>query len=137
MNDRRDEARFAPPARATIRATLRPGCEVHLVDVSGRGALVRAPRPIRPGGRVHLQVVIASRRIAVAAHVLRCGVWQLDAQGVTYQGALRFDHEVAWGWAEATRRVQTLPEHGRPVVETDGKRLPGNPSTPRLASRGW
>jgi hypothetical protein len=115
LRDRRAEDRFAPPARADVRATLRPGCEVQIVDVSGRGALVRAPRPLRPGGRVHLTVVIAARRVAIAAHVLRCVVWSLDASGIRYHGALRFDQEVAWRWAEPTRRVpvRTEPERGR------------------------
>jgi hypothetical protein len=105
LKDRRAEVRFAPPARADIRATLRPGCDVQIVDVSGRGAPVRASRPLRPGGRVHLVVTIAARRVTVAAHVLRCVVWSLDASGVKYHGALRFDQEVAWRWAEGTRRM--------------------------------
>ena len=85
MNNRRKEARFTPPVRTDVRATLRPGCVVALVDVSAGGALVQAPRPLRPGGRVHLQVVTGSKRVAVAAQILRCQVWSLDPEGVTYR----------------------------------------------------
>ena len=123
LKDRRAEVRFAPPARADVRATLRPGCEVQIVDVSGRGALVRAPKPLRPGGRVHLVVMIAARRVAVSAHVLRCVVWSLDGSGVRYHGALRFDQEVAWRWAEGTRRVPVRSEHEAPAVSANGKRI--------------
>ncbi len=126
MNDRRNDARLLPPNRVDVRATLRPGCVVLLVDVSSGGALVQAPRPLRPGARVQLQVTIGVRRVAVAAHVLRCLVWSLDpATGAIYRGALRFDHRVEWAWAEPTRHVQPLPEHGGPTGTSDGKRLPG------------
>jgi len=117
MNDRRQEARFVPPARPDIRATLRPGCDVTLVDVCGRGACVHAPKPLRPGSRIHLQVVVAARRLAVAGQVLRCMVWRLEpGSGVVYQAAVRFDAPVDWHWAASTRRVQaTTPA----MVESD------------------
>jgi hypothetical protein len=161
MKDRRAEARFPPPARAGCQATLRPGCAVSLVEVSGRGAVLLAPRPLRPGSRVHLQVVRAARRIGIAGHVLRCRVWRLEAgAGVTYQAALRFDEAVDWGWpdssrhrppvaepvgqahadgdggwAGATRRVPPLPEHDGPAERGGGKRLPAIPAFSRLASK--
>lgn len=136
MKDRREEARFAPPSRVEMRATLRPGCAVTLVEVSGRGARIHAPRPIRPGARVHLQVVMTARRVAVAGYVLRCMVWSLETgAGVIYQAALRFDHLVDWRWAEGTRRVQPMPEHSGPDGSANGKRLPENTPRWRLASR--
>ena len=111
MTDRRQEGRFAPPADRHIRATLRPGCEVTLVDVCGRGACVQAPKPLRPGSRVHLQVVVAARRLAVAGQVLRCMVWCLEpGSGVVYRAAVRFDDSIEWHWAEPARRGQRLPE---------------------------
>jgi hypothetical protein len=100
---------------------------VALVDVSAGGALVQAPRPLRPGGRVHLQVVTGSKRVAVAAQILRCQVWSLDPEGVTYRGALRFDHRVDWAWAERTRFVHPMPEHTGPAAPEDEKRIPRAP----------
>ena len=89
--DRRVDARF-PAGSLTGRATLRPGCVVVLIDFSAGGALVQAPRPLRPGARVHLHVVTEDGKFAVAAHVLRCTVWSLDPDtGVIYRGALRFE----------------------------------------------
>lgn len=92
VTDRRVDARFRHPWLRAVRATVRPGCAVLLIDVSSWGALVQAGRPLRPGARVHLQFSTGSRSMAVAAHVLRCAVWALDPyHGVTYQGALKFE----------------------------------------------
>jgi hypothetical protein len=97
--DRRTDARFPPPADAATRVTLRPGCVVFIVDVSAGGALVEAGRPLRPGARVHVQLVAGARAFAVAAHVLRCAVWSLDRDnGVKYRGALKFEHRCDWTW---------------------------------------
>ena len=74
-----------------LRAILRPGCSVEIVDVSPGGALVQVERPLRPGARVHVQVVTPTRAFMVTARVLRCAVWTLHPHdGVTYRGALRF-----------------------------------------------
>jgi hypothetical protein len=98
--DRRADARFDPPAVPDLQATVRPGCAVVLVDVSARGALVQAPRPLRPGSKVHLQVTAGSQRLAIPGHVVRCAVWSLHPlDGVFYRGALQFDERVEWRWA--------------------------------------
>jgi hypothetical protein len=90
--ERRGDARYAPPLLHATRATLRPGCPVVIVNVSAGGALLEAVRPLRPGARVHLQLVTQVRTFVVAAHVLRCAVWALDGvDGPRYRGALRFE----------------------------------------------
>ena len=95
--ERRRDARFPAPSDRDVQATVRPGCSVDLVDVSAGGALVQAPRPLRPGARVQLLVVSGNRRYAIQAQVLRCLVWALDPlAGVLYRGALRFDERVDW-----------------------------------------
>ena len=105
VKERREDARFVPPPKVELRATLRPGCVVVLVDVSARGALVQAARPLRPGARVHLQVLTPARRFTTTATVLRCMVWSLVGDdGVIYRGAMKFDHPVEWAWAEPNRR---------------------------------
>lgn len=121
--DRRVDARFDPPAIADLQVTLRPGCAVTLVDISACGALVQAPRPMRPGSKVHLQVTTSSQRLAIPAQVLRCAVWSLHPlDGVTYRGALKFDERVEWCWGEATRRVQSAPEQGVRRAAAGGQR---------------
>jgi hypothetical protein len=97
--ERRRKRRVLPPPRAEITATLRPGPPVALSNVSPDGALVRSGRPIRPGSRVSLQVLCGERRLSIAATVVRCTVAALHPlDGVSYAGALRFDHEIDWTW---------------------------------------
>jgi PilZ domain-containing protein len=92
LSDRRSEPRFLPPLLHAVRATLRPGCAVVIVNLSAWGALLEAGRPLRPGARVHLQLVTQVRTVVLAAHVLRCTVWVIDHHaGPTYRGALRFE----------------------------------------------
>jgi hypothetical protein len=135
LNERRGDARFTLPPRLNVRATLRPGTVIVLVDVSARGALVQAARPLRPGARIHLQVLTPTRRFSMVATILRCMVWSLvGTDGVIYRGAMRFDQPVEWAWAAATRRVQGVPEHDGPNVTSLGKRIPG--TTPTIGAVG-
>ena len=125
--DRRTDSRFAPPASNAARATLRPGCVVALVDVSRGGALVEGPRPLRPGARVHLQVATAAKTFSIEAQVLRCVVWILDPiDGVRYRGALRFEHQIDWAWADASRGGYQVPESSGPAPVHFGNALPGS-----------
>jgi hypothetical protein len=111
--DRRSDARFPPPRYDATRATVRPGCPVLLVDVSAGGALIEASRPLRPGARVHLQLVTRARTFALAACVLRCAVWSLDPfEGVTYRGALKFEDRFELFWdaeVPAAERISSGP----------------------------
>lgn len=107
--DRRREHRFPPPAVAEVRATLRPGCRVALIDLHSAGALVEAPRPLRPGGQIQLLVTTVSDRYLVNARVVWCVVTSLSATGgVTYRGGLAFDEPVTWQWARAARAARRV-----------------------------
>ena len=81
-----------------MRAVLRPGRAVSLVNLSVGGALVESPRPLRPGSSVHLQVTTGARAIGLTARVLRCAVAVIDADGVLYRGALMFDQRCESLW---------------------------------------
>jgi hypothetical protein len=106
MTDRRRDARFGRDAVPEVRATLRPGCLVSIVDLSAGGALVDAPRPLRPGARVHVQLIAGERAFSVAAHILRCFVWEVDPHnGVRYRGALRFEQPCELVAAQAGSRA--------------------------------
>lgn len=123
--DRRADARFPPLRFAETRATLRPGCIVLLVDLSAGGALVEAVRPLRPGARVHLQLVTEQRTLALPAHVLRCAVWSLDARdGATYRGALKFENRCDLFWEAETRRGSAIPSKPGLDGRYSGHRLP-------------
>ena len=104
--ERRVDPRIGQPAIAEMRAMLRPGVPVVLHNVSAGGALIEAPRPLKPGARVHVQLVSGSRRFGLAARVVRCSVSSLD-QGVQYRGALKFDHRCPELWEHGT--------HGEPL----------------------
>jgi hypothetical protein len=109
LTERRIDARFMLPHTSITRATLRPGCAVHVVDLSARGALVQAGRPLRPGARVHFQLVTTERAFALVGRILRCAVWTLDAErGATYRGALQFDERCDFSGDYDTRRGSEL-----------------------------
>lgn len=130
--DRRVDTRF-PAEAVTARATLRPGCVVAVIDWSAGGALVQAAKPLRPGSRVHLQVIVEHCTLALAAHVLRCAVWSLDPyEGVTYRGALKFEARCELFWEDATRRGSSLPATAHPVVPPEGQRLPAERGRSRV-----
>jgi hypothetical protein len=110
LTDRRTDARFEVSDARVTRATLRPGCAVRVVDLSAGGALVQADQPLRPGARVHLQLVTTVRTFALVARVLRCAVWMLDAeQGATYRGALQFEDRCEFVWEPATLDGSSIP----------------------------
>jgi len=92
-----------------------------VVDVSAGGALVQAERPLRPGARVHVQIVTKLRVFALIARVLRCEVWMLDSsQGVTYRGALQFEERCDLPWEAETRIGSLLPATGTPAACAEG-----------------
>ena len=112
LKERRRDARFRQTAvLAKAKVTMRPGWPLMLVDISASGALVEGARPLRPGSRVHLQIVVGDQRWGIPAHVLRCAVCTVDADdGVTYRGALKFDHRCdlfGEGAAQAARGARS------------------------------
>jgi hypothetical protein len=98
--DRRREPRQPAKALDIERTTLRPGCLVSVLDVSPNGAQVQSERPLRPGSRVHVRVAARTWTLAVAADVVRCSVWIVQADAVIYRGALRFEEACAGVWEE-------------------------------------
>jgi PilZ domain len=103
--ERRVDPRVGQPAIADMRAMLRPGVPVVLQNVSAGGALIEAARPLKPGSRVHMQLVSGSHRFGLAARVVRCAVSSLD-QGIQYRGALKFDHRCPELWEQGTHVEQ-------------------------------
>jgi PilZ domain len=123
--DRRVDTRFGQPAIAGTQAILRPGYAVSLIDLSSGGALIQGPRPLRPGARVHIQLVSGNRRLAIGASVLRCAVASLEAgQGVQYRGALKFDHRCDLFWESGTLDGYALPSAAGAGARSTGHPLP-------------
>ena len=136
VRDRRLDTRFAWAQAGVSRATLRPGCSVRIVNLSAGGALVQAGRPLRPGARVHVQLVTAVRSFALVARVLRCAVWMLDPHdGATYHGALQFEERCELLWEPKTLPGSTLPVTSGRDIEQPGMRYPDGDQSIRGSSR--
>ncbi len=133
--DRRLDERFGQPAIAGAKAILRPGYAVSLVDLSASGALIEGPRQLRPGMRVHVQIVTDTRRFALAAQVVRCAVAALDSgAGVRYRGALRFDERCEAIWEGGTLDGYLFPGGQRRVSHAGGHALPASRRGPDESS---
>ena len=90
--ERRKDKRCTAAALRVSLATLRPGRHVRVVDLSPAGVLVQSDRPLRPGSRVQIRLVLATSTVSVAAHIVRCTVNAIHPEyGVTYRAALHFD----------------------------------------------
>jgi hypothetical protein len=127
--ERRQDTRFGQPLISGMQAILRPGYAVALIDLSAGGALIQGPRPLRPGARVHLQLLTGTRRLGIAAHVLRCAVASLDSrQGVQYRGALKFDHRCELLWEDGTLDGYLMPAEGPAASPGNGHTLPSDTS---------
>ena len=101
VTERRAEARVPREVLTRPQATLRPGCPVDVIDVSPQGIQVQSTRPLRPGSRVLVRLVVADRTTTVPAVVLRCTVWTIDPEeGLTYRGGLRFEEVCPAVWEE-------------------------------------
>jgi hypothetical protein len=84
-------------------ARARPGHRLVVIDISSRGALVEAPRPLRPGASLEVHLVTATASAIVHARVVRCAVAALEASGVTYRAGLAFSDR-----CDLLREVPTL-----------------------------
>ena len=106
--DRRAEARLPRDVLRMPQATLRPGCPVDVIDLSPQGLQVQSLRPLRPGSRVLALVVVGDQTVTIPAVVLRCAVWAVDPEGVTYRAGLRFEELCLPIWEEVARGAHLL-----------------------------
>lgn len=84
-------------AGGVMRARMRPGYRLVVIDLSAHGALVETGRQLRPGSRVEVLMETDARRDAVAARVVRCAVAAIDSErGVTYRAGLSFNDRCDW-----------------------------------------
>ncbi len=128
--ERRVDPRIGQPAIAEMRAMLRPGVPIVLHNLSAGGVLIEAPRPLKPGSRVHVQLVSGNRRFGLAARVVRCAVSSLD-QGVQYRGALKFDHRCPELWEQGTPDGYVVPVEADVISDPRGTGV-----TPQDAANG-
>lgn len=87
-----------------MRARVRHGHRLRVLDVSSEGALVEAGGPLRPGSDVELQVEHNDRKASFGATVVRCDVSAISAQrGTTYRAGLAFRETCEWFCEPPTR----------------------------------
>lgn len=86
---------------------------------------------------MHLQVVMDVRTFSLAAHVLRCAVWSLDPHdGITYRGALRFEHRCELFWEPAAPDGSGLPALPTPPDGEEGNLVPAMSGLPASTGNG-
>jgi hypothetical protein len=105
---RRSRRRAAVEAHGIIRARVRPGDEVSLVDVSAGGALIEAGHRMLPGACVELHLRREAADEVVKGRVLRCSVARLCGNAISYLAAVAFDRALAW-FAEDASSGYSLP----------------------------
>jgi hypothetical protein len=96
-----------------MRARARHGQRLVVVDVSSRGALVEASRPLRPGSHLDVQIQTDERTAVIRALVVRCAVSALDASLVTYRAGLAFAERCDWVSAAWTQAGNDVPRTRR------------------------
>ena len=101
--ERRGEPRLPADVLGMPQATLRPGCPVDVVDLSSQGIQVQGMRPLRPDSRVLARVVVGDQSVTIRAVVLRCSVWAVDPEAVTYRAGLQFEELCRPIWEELER----------------------------------
>jgi hypothetical protein len=130
--DRRQEVRV--PARG-LRARMRRGYHLDVIDLSARGALVEARQPLRPGSHIDVHLESEARRETLGARVMRCAVAAIHAEaGVTYRAALSFTSNCDWVREVMTRDGNT--EHAA-IDEESPACCPGGQPLPREREDDW
>ena len=120
--DRRVEARAAADG---VRARMRLGHPLNVIDVSPRGALVEGACQLRPGARVDVHLETDTRRHMVAARVIRSAVIAIHPEtGVTYRSGLSFNESCEWVREVTTHGGNGLPERSETVPAHGGASLP-------------
>ena len=79
-----------------VRARVRPGHVVTLIDVSAGGALVETEHRLLPGACVELQVESENRSAWLRGRVVRCAVVRVRPASMSYRGAIAFDRYLPW-----------------------------------------
>ena len=69
---------------------------------------VQSARPLRPDSLVLARVVVGEQSVTIRAVVLRCSVWAVDPEALTYRAGLRFEELCPPIWEELARRAHLL-----------------------------
>ena len=109
MERRRTTRRTPLPDEPISRVRLRTGRELSVVNVSNTGVLVEGSVRLLPGTHVDVHVITSDGRVLVRSRVARCFVAALQADAVSYRGALAFERPLDTGY------VVPVPRDPQPV----------------------
>ena len=112
--ERRGARRRGAGEHGIVKARIRPGHDVTLIDLAPGGALLEADRRLLPGSSVELHIQSADRHASLRGCVLRCCVVRVRPASVCYRGAIAFDRHLPW-FAEAAG--YELPSRGDPTPQ--------------------
>jgi len=126
------ERRRQPRVSASgVRARIRTGHRLVVIDVSAGGALVEAGQPLPPGSLVEVHLESDHQHGRLAARVVRCAVAAIDTEsGITYRAALSFNESCDWVCESTTPTGYDVPE--QIGMETSARER----AVERLPSRG-
>jgi len=79
-----------------LRARVRPGHVVVVIDVSAGGVFVETTHRLLPGTNVELQLESETRNENIRGRIVRCTVARLYPATVFYRGAIAFDRYLPW-----------------------------------------
>jgi hypothetical protein len=121
--ERRRTTRRVPDAREPLaHLRLRAGRELAVLNLSPAGALVEGPTRLLPGTHVDVHIVTRAGRVLVRSRILRAFVSDLQANAVSYRGALAFDRLVdvaAAGYAIPAVLLDAVSASGSPYPGAD------------------
>ena len=108
-----------------VRARVRHGHELCVLDMSPAGALVEGAAPLRPGGQLELQIEHNERKGSFRATVVRCDVSAIRAYcGTTYRAGLAFSEPGDWVCEQMTRIGFDVPVVQTGCAATVGHEMP-------------
>lgn len=97
---------------AIVRAQVRPGLDVVLLDISARGAHLETRHRLLPGTYVDVLLSGRTETTVVRGRVLRCVVVCLRPHGVAYRGAIVFEPMIP-GWTDVSSEPSVADSTGR------------------------
>ena len=102
-----------------VRARVRPGHEVVMIDVSAGGALVETSHRLLPGTNVELHVQTERRTASIRGRVVRCAVARVHPASIFYRGAIAFDRHLPWFGDEDGYDVPTVEKRAATPYRAD------------------
>ena len=93
--ERRRSRRLQGEEHGIVRARVRPGHDVAVIDACAGGLLIETERRLLPGAPIDVQLSMVNGAVSVRGSVLRCAVARLRPRNVFYRGAIGFERHLS------------------------------------------